>query len=126
MVTLGRKLRRPEISPGDDHLSCGHMPHLIHSFPLLIMVPASKHSWQNSMPTHAPPYHTPHPQSEVAHTFGLPAMAAVDTLISTRLTLTLTAPYSIPLCIFSLFVPLFRFFMIAYLRTSHYIIFFGL
>ena len=102
------------------------MPCPVPSFLSQVAVLALKHSWQNSMLTHVPPPPAPPPQLEVAHTFGLPATAAVDALFSAQLTLALTDMFSILPPIFYLTAPLFRFFVIAYLRTIRLIICSGL
>jgi len=104
------------------------MPHLIHSFPSLTEVPALKHSWRNSMPTHALPPLDPHLLHKVAHTSQRPATAAHNALCVAWLTLIHS---EIPMFFTLLHISyrtarLSRFFAHTYLRTSPFITYFGL
>ena len=91
-VTLSRNLRRPEIGPGGDCLSRGFMPRLVPSFPSLIGVLVSKHSWQNNTPTHALPLPAHPLLSEAVLAFRRPATAANDASSIAWLTLDNETP----------------------------------
>jgi len=124
-VIMGRKPGCPEIGSGGKRLLRSPMPHLVLSFPSLLREKVSKHLWLNSMPTPAPPHPALCLQFEVAHALGWPTMAAHVMSLDTQLTLDLRPQFSIRLHISYLTAPLSRFFVITYLRTSHFITYFG-
>ena len=128
MAILGQKPRGPKTDPGGKGLSRGHMPRLVHLFPLLTKVPVLRPSWRNSTPTHVLPPPDPLLLLEVAHAPWWPTTAASDASRDAWLTLS-----SDLIHVFSTLLPISyrialwsRSFAPVYLRTSPFITYFGL
>jgi len=125
-ATLGQKPGCPKTSSGGERPSHSHMLCLVWSFPSPLVAQVSRPLWQNSMLTPALPPHTPLLLIEVVHALRLPATVADDVSIDMQLTLNPQTLFYIPLHISYLTAPLFRFFVITYLRTTCFITYSGL